>query len=152
MEGNFKGGWRGGEGALRRDFETRRGQSLESSSSPPEEREGLLLMMKVAWRGIGGRWLIPPLETSVFPQYFRRMQGKFRQLVGNVKPGFSSIEIKKTSVLYRTKPSWRLIFIRKELTHEISRVSPLRLPPLPTYAPSHGHKRNAWSTVLHRPE
>ncbi len=32
---------------LRRDFETRRGQSLESS--PPEEREeGLLLMMKVA--------------------------------------------------------------------------------------------------------
>ncbi len=73
----------GGEGrAWRRDFETRRGQSLESSSSPSEEREGLLLMMKVAWRGIGGRWLIPPLETSVFPQYFRRMQGNFRQLVG----------------------------------------------------------------------
>ena len=60
------------------------------------------------------------------------MQKKFRQLVGIVKPGFSNIEIKNhLRILYRTKTSWRLIFIKTELIHGIARVFPTVFPPCP---------------------
>ncbi len=69
---------------------------------PRRGREGLLLMMKVAWCGIGGRWLsLSPPGDKCFP--------KISPACGQCETSAFKFRNKKPSILYRTKKSWRLV-------------------------------------------